>query len=95
MWRTAVDEEGTVGDLDGAAEAAVDGVVLEEVSERLGVGEIVDRDDVEVGAAALEDGAEHEAADAAEPVDANLEDHRDGSVVAVPSRDAPRCAASG
>ena len=40
-------------------------------------------------------GAEHKAADAAEPVDANLEDHRDGSVVAVPSRDAPRCAASG
>ena len=58
-----------------AGEDAVHGVVLEEVRERLGVGEVVDRDDVEVGAAALEDGAEHEAADAAEPVDANLDGH--------------------
>ena len=70
----AVDGDRAVGRLDLAREAAEDRVVLEQVGERLGVGEVVDRDEVEVGAR-LVGGAEEVAPDPPEPVDADLDCH--------------------
>jgi hypothetical protein len=52
------------------------------VRERLGVGEVVDGDEVEVGDALLLGGAEDLAADAAEAVDADADGHRGGSPLA-------------
>ena len=64
----AVDHERVPVDLDGAAEPAGGAVEAEQLRERLRVGEVVHGDDLEVGVA-LEQGAEHVAADAAESVD--------------------------
>jgi len=61
--------------VDARVEPAGDGVVLQQVSERLVVGEVVHRDDLEVCALG-ECGAEVVAADAAEAVDADLDRHR-------------------
>ena len=60
---------------DVAVVGAVHRVVLEEVRERLGVREVVDRDEVEVGDALLLGGAEDLAPDAAEAVDADANGH--------------------
>ncbi len=54
-------------------ELAVHGVVLQEVRERLGVGDVVHRDDVEP--ALTEAGAEHVPSDAAEAVDTDAHSH--------------------
>ena len=69
------------GDLDaaldgrsGAAPAAMHGVPAQQVRERAGVGEVVDRDELERGLA-LRGGAHHEAADAPEAVDADADSH--------------------
>ncbi|GAA1514064.1 hypothetical protein GCM10009761_15070 [Agromyces terreus] len=72
--RGAVDDDVVVVVVDGRVEAARDGVVLEQVRERLVVGEVVDRDDLEVCTLG-ECGAEVVAADAAEAVDADLYRH--------------------
>ena len=64
----------SLGGLDDALVAAQHGVVLEQVRERGGVREVVDRDDVDVGAGFLR-GAEEVAADAAEAVDADANGH--------------------
>ena len=61
-----------MGDL--AVEAALDGVVLQQVGEGLGVGEVVDGDDLDVRTL-LEGGAEEVTADAAEAVDTNAGGH--------------------
>jgi len=73
--RRAVDDDVVVVVLDGRVEAARDRVVLQQVGERLVVGEVVHCDDLEVGALG-ESGAEVVAADAAEAVDADLYGHR-------------------
>ena len=59
-----------VHDLDGAIEAAVGGVVAEEVGVGRGVGNIVDRDDLDVVGMPLQDRLQALPADAAESVDA-------------------------
>ena len=56
---------------DVVFEVAEDGVVLEEVGEGCGGGEVIDGDEVDVGV--CEGGAEDVAADAAEAVDAYLD----------------------
>ena len=58
---------------DVGLEVAEDRVVLQQVGERLGVGQIVDRDDVD--AAVVHGGAHDVAADAAEPVDPDFDGH--------------------
>ena len=70
----AVDDEAVVGVLDLARERAEDRVVLEQVGERLRVGDVVHADPVDVGAPGVRR-AEHVAADAAEAVDAGLQGH--------------------
>ena len=72
--RLAVDDDVVVVVVDGRVETARDRVVLQQVGERLVVGEVVHRDDLEVGALG-EGGAEVVAADAAEAVDADLYGH--------------------
>ena len=64
----AVDPQRAVADLDRALERPVDRVVLEQVGERLVVGDVVDGDELDVGAGLVR-GAEDVAADAAEAVD--------------------------
>jgi hypothetical protein len=59
---------------DFAAQRAEDGVVLEQLRHRLGVAEIVCRDDLEV-APALQVRPEEVAPDAPEPVDRNPNSH--------------------
>ena len=68
--RPAVDDDRVVGRLNLALEAAEDGVVLEQVGQGLGVGDVVDRHELELGVA--RGGPEHVAADASETVDADL-----------------------
>ena len=74
LERRAVDRDRLAVDLDLAREAAEDRVVLEQVGERLRVGEVVDGDELEVGAGRV-GGAEDVAADAPEAVDADLHSH--------------------
>ena len=69
------DDEVAFVHLDAAGEAVVDAVVTEQRRERLGVGEIVDRDPVDV-VSTLVRGAEGRPTDAAEAVDRNLRAHR-------------------
>ena len=58
-------------DGDRAAEAAGGGVEGEKTGQRLRLGEVVDGDDLQRGVA-LQEGAEHVAADATETVDLSL-----------------------
>ena len=69
----AVDGDGVSPCGDVVLEVAEDGVVLEQVGEGGGGGEVVDGDEFDVGIA--ERGAEDIASDAAEAVDANLDCH--------------------
>jgi hypothetical protein len=68
----AVDRDRAVACLDLAREAPEDRVVLEQVGQRLGVGEVVDRDELEFGAR-LVGGAKQVASDPAEAVDPDLD----------------------
>ena len=61
---------------DVAREAAVDRVVLEQVGERLGVGDVVHRDEVELLGAHRLGGPHHVAPDPPEAVDADSNRHR-------------------
>jgi hypothetical protein len=72
----AVDDQRVPGRLDGGREAPVDGVVLEQVRERLVVRDVVDGDDLDVGAGLVRR-AEDIAADAAEAVDPDAYWHGD------------------
>src|SRR5699024_2050187 len=63
-----------LADLEISLEGAENGVVLEQVRERLGVGEVVDRDDFDV-AATSGDRAPEIAADPTEAVDAYTDGH--------------------
>src|SRR5881628_146218 len=68
-----VDEDGFALRLHVGGEAAVNGVVLEEVREGFGVGQVVDADDLDV--LRVERRAEEDAPDATEPVDADSNAH--------------------
>ena len=68
----AVDDHRVAVGADLAREGAVDAVALEQHGIGLGVGEVVDRDQLEVVIVPLEDGAGDEAADAAETVDCDF-----------------------
>jgi hypothetical protein len=70
----AVDDEVLVVEVDALREAAQHGVVLEQVSQRLVVRQVVDADDLDVGAR-RHDGTVEVAPDAAEAVDADLDGH--------------------
>src|SRR5699024_6513014 len=69
---TGGDRRVVVGHLTG--EAAEDGVVLQQVGQRLVVHQVVGGDDLDVGSRRL-DGAEEVAADAAEAVDTYANSH--------------------
>ena len=60
---------------DGAGEAAVHRVIAEQVGVGLDRTQVVDRHDLDVLAAVLDDGAKDEAADAAEAVDGDANGH--------------------
>ena len=68
----AVDDHVVALGADLAGELAVDAVALEQHGVGLGVGEVVDRDQLEVMVVALEDGAGDQPADAAEAVDGDF-----------------------
>ena len=70
-----VDDEGVALGADVAREHPVHGIELEEVGERLRVGDVVDGDELERGL--VETGPQHVPADAAETVDADA-DRRHG-----------------
>src|SRR5216117_2372215 len=69
-----VDEDGLALGGDVGLEVAVDGIVLQEVRQGLGIGEVVDADHLDL-AVRLERGAEEDAPDAAESVDADSNTH--------------------
>ena len=71
----AVDDEVVAFGGDGAGIFAVNAVTAEQPGVRLGVGEVVDRDQFEVAGTAFDDRARHQSADAAEAVDRNLHRH--------------------
>ena len=73
--RAAADVDGVAGNGDGARELAVDGVIANEMRIGLDRAEVVDGNDFDVGAAGLDDGAQHVAADAAKTVDGNFHSH--------------------
>ncbi len=62
-------------DRHGRREAAMDGVVTEQVGVGLDRAEVVDGDDFDIGAAGFDDGAKNVAADTSETVDGNLDCH--------------------
>ena len=70
----AINDDGALCCLDGAGEAAHDRIVLQQVSKSLGVGEVVDGHNFQIGALLLES-AEEVASDAAEAVNANANSH--------------------
>ena len=71
----AVHHQGVLLSLHGAREAAVGGVVLEQVGVGLGVGQVVDRHDLQLVRVALHDGAQGLAPDASEAVDPDPSSH--------------------
>jgi len=70
----AVHHQGVAFDGDLTLEAAVHAVVLQHVGQVVGLEQVVDADDLDVGEV-LHRSAKHHAADAAEAVDANLDSH--------------------
>ena len=69
-----VDRDAVRSDSNCARKAPEHTVVLEQVGEHLGSGDVVDRDDLELRRA-FSGGPEHVASDAAEAVDANFHSH--------------------
>ena len=72
MDALAVDDDVVAVGLHLARELAVDAVVLEQPGVGLGVGEVVDADQLEPAVGPLEDRAGDQPADAAEAVDCNF-----------------------
>jgi hypothetical protein len=70
----AVDDERVLLDLNRTRVHAVDRVVLEQVTQRPRVGQVVDADELDVGAVPL-GGADDETSDTAEAVDAYTHGH--------------------
>ena len=73
--RLAVDDEVRAVYLDVVIEDAVHGIVLQHVSEVVGIEQVIDAHDLDVVREVLNSRAENHAADAAEAVDANLDSH--------------------
>src|SRR5271169_159084 len=73
LERLAFDGDRVVRMRDVVGEITENGVVLEQMREGLGVGNVVDRDELDVFV--IERGAHDVASDAAEAVDANLDGH--------------------
>src|SRR5712691_6804716 len=71
----AVDDQSIALRLDGAREPAVDGIVLQEMRERLGVVDVVQRRELERLLLHEHRGPEHVAPDATEPVDPDTHCH--------------------
>src|SRR5206468_6432740 len=69
-----VDEDGLALGGDFGLEVAVDGIVLQEVRQGLGIGEVVDADHLDL-TARLARSAEEHASDAAKSVDADSNTH--------------------
>ena len=69
-----VDDDRAVGAADFGAEFAVHGVVLQHIGEIVGRTQVVDADDFDFGV--IETGAQDHAADTTEPVDADLNAHK-------------------
>ena len=67
--RLAVDDQGVPLRLDSAGKAPVDRVVLQQVRQGFGVGDVVDADELDLGLIRHRRRAEHVPSDAAEPVD--------------------------
>jgi hypothetical protein len=74
LEQLAVDQDAVIGDLDRPGVRAQDRVVLQQVRERLRVGQVVDGDPLDVGVLGL-GGTEEVAADAAEAVDPDAYGH--------------------
>ena len=73
--RAAARVDAVAGGGHGAREAAVDRIVAQQVGVGFHRAEIVDRDHLDVGAAGLDDPAQHVPPDPAEAVDRNLDSH--------------------
>ena len=73
--RATADVDRVAGDLHVMRELAVHRIVAEQVGVGLDRAEIVDRDDLDVRTAGLDDGAQNVAPDASEPVDRDLHSH--------------------
>ena len=71
----AVDDHHALAGFDGAGETAVDAVVLQQVRVGVVVGQIVDRDDLDIVAARFVDSPQHQPADTTESIDGNLNSH--------------------
>ena len=67
--------DGVAGGRDFLVEVAQDRVVFQEVREGLGVGQIVDRDEVQLCIA--QGGPENVPADPSKPIDADFQTHRE------------------
>jgi hypothetical protein len=73
LERVAIDGDGVAGGADVRLQVAHDRVVLEQVGERAGICQVIDRDDVDV--VVVHDDAHDVAPDSAEAVDADLDRH--------------------
>jgi hypothetical protein len=73
--RAVADADGVALDRHGTGKAAVHRVVSQQMRVGLDRAEIVDADDLDIGALGLGDGAQHIAADAAETVDGDADRH--------------------
>ena len=71
----AVDDHHAFAGFDGAGEAAMDAVVLQQVRVGVVVGQIVDRDDLDIVAARFVNSPQHQPADTAKSIDGNLNSH--------------------
>jgi hypothetical protein len=71
----AADDDRVAADFDACRELAVDRVVTQQVCVGLDRAEVVDGNDLDIGAAGFDDCSQHVAADAAETVDGNLDSH--------------------
>ena len=71
----AVDDHEVAFNFDVVVEDAVDGVVLQHVSEVLGIEKVVDSDDFDVLGEVFHCGAENHAADSSESVNSNFDSH--------------------
>ena len=87
----AGDDECSVLGAHRVREAPVDGVEREEVGERVGVGDVVDGDDVELGVA-FDRRAQDRTADPAEAVDGDTGGHEISFVQWIASIASPSCA---
>ena len=75
MMESSVADDGVLAFADHAAEAALRGVILEQMGQHGGAGQIVDGDDfVTLGVEHL---AESKTADAAETIDSNFHHEKD------------------